>query len=203
MTIRIGKIKFELSFPLVAAMTAVIIYDTTLSVAICFISVMLHELGHIAALCHYGAMPEKIRLTLFDIAIVDKGKNLRSKKQDLVVVLAGVTVNFVIAAAAFLCFEVFGGEILDMIFYTNITLGCFNIMPVDSLDGGQALYLILSEKFPINASIMILDIISFIVLLPTACIGFIVLLQSKYNFTLLLTAVYLMAVIVLKNKKTV
>ena len=85
---------------------------------------------------------------------------------------------------------------------TNFTLGLFNILPIDSLDGGQALFILLSMKFSPFTSMKILDIISFMILIPVAVMGFLVLLQSKYNFTLLLTALYLIAIILLKNRKS-
>lgn len=201
MTFRIGKLNIGLSFPLVAIMTAVIIFDTTMSVIICFIAIIMHETGHLAALAFYGSLPKRINLTLFDIAIIDSGKYTRNTKQELVVVLAGVTVNFILAVIFYILFRCTNLIFFRNMAVSNATLGVFNILPVDSLDGGQALFIILTKHFSIYRSMMILDIISFIVLIPVACIGFIVLLRSKYNFTLLLTALYLIAVILLKHRK--
>ena len=201
MTFRFGKLYFEVSFPLVAVMTVVIIFDTTMSVIICFIAAIIHELGHLAALKHYSSFPERIKLTLFDIAITDKKKYSRNTKQELVIVLAGVTINFISAAVFYILFYIFHTEFFENMFISNLALGCFNILPVDTLDGGQALYLILSLRFSLYCSTKILNIVSFIILIPVACIGFLILLQSKYNFTLLLTALYLITIILLKQRK--
>ena len=65
MRFRVGSINFEVSFPLVALMTAVVVFDTTMSVLICFISAFMHELGHIAAMRYYNSPPKTIKLTLF------------------------------------------------------------------------------------------------------------------------------------------
>ena len=54
MRFRVGSINFEVSFPLVALMTAVVVFDTTMSVLICFISAFMHELGHIASIRYYN-----------------------------------------------------------------------------------------------------------------------------------------------------
>lgn len=201
MTFTIGKIRFEMSFPLVALMTAVIIFDTSMSVIICFISVIMHESGHLLALKHYGSYPQKIKLTLFDIAIIDRQKITRNDHAELVITLAGVTVNFIMAGIFYLLFFFFRNEFLETFFMTNLTLGLFNSLPVDSLDGGQALLILLSKHFSPFHAVRILDILSFIILVPTAFMGFLVLLRSKYNFTLLLTALYLITIILLKNKK--
>lgn len=200
MTFRIGQLDIELSFPLVALMTAVIVFDTTMTVVICFIAIILHEAGHIFSLGFYGSFPKKIKITLFDISISDEGKYLRNSKKELIVILSGVTVNFICSIIFFIMFLC-----TDIIFFKNLSasnfaLGTFNILPIDSLDGGQALFILLSKHFSLYKSLIILDIISFVFLIPTACIGFLILFQSKYNFTLLLTSLYLIVIILLKHR---
>ena len=202
MTFKIGKIYFELSYPLVALMTLVIIFDTSMSVIICFVSVIAHELGHILALKYYGAYPKRIKLTLFDIAILDCQKITRKCKDELIITLAGVTVNFILAIISYIFLKITSNYYIQIFFDTNMTLGLFNILPIDSLDGGQTLLIILESKFSPAKADLILEIISFIILLPVLIMGFLVLLQSKYNFTLLLTALYLIAIILLKNRKS-
>lgn len=200
MIFQTGKLSIKISYPLVTIMTAVIVLDTSMSVLICFITIILHESGHLLALYHYKSFPEKITLTLFDIAIIDKNRYSRNNKQELVIILAGVTVNFISGIIFYILFMCFEQNFLYNLFFSSFTLGIFNILPVDTLDGGQALFLLLSQKFSLYKSTVILDIISFIILLPVACLGFMVLFQSKYNFTLLLTALYLIAIILLKQK---
>ena len=202
MTFQLRHLCIEISFPLVALMTAVIIFDTSMSVIICFASVIAHETGHLLAMKYFGSYPQKIKLTLFDIAIIDRKKITRSNKAELVITLAGVTVNFILVTISYFLMNISENSYIQMIFDTNFTLGLFNSLPIDSLDGGQALIILLSMKFSPFTSMKILDIISFVILIPVAVMGFLVLLQSRYNFTLLLTALYLISIILLKNRKT-
>ena len=199
MTFKIGKLYIELSFPLVALMTAVIIFDTSMSVIICFAGIIGHETGHILAMRHFGSYPQKIKLTLFDIAIIDRKKITLSDNAELIITLAGVTVNFILAIISYFFIQ---NPYIEIFFNTNLTLGLFNSLPIDSLDGGQALFILLSKKFSAFTSVKILDTVSFIILIPLAVMGFLVLLRSKYNFTLLLTALYLISIILIKNKKS-
>lgn len=201
MRIRLKNFTVEVSFPLIAVMTAVILYDSGMTAAVCLIAVLLHEGGHLLVLWCFGSFPKKIRITLFDIAIVDRSKALMDTKKELAVVLAGVTSNFIFAVLSYLLYTITGQVFFSGLINANLTLAVFNSLPADSLDGGQALYILLCRHFPVNKAMLLLDIISFIVLIPTACLGFLVLLQSKYNFTLLLTSVYLMAAILIRNKK--
>lgn len=46
MKLKIYGVTFEISYPLAVIMTAVIIYDSSMSVLSCFVSVILHESGH-------------------------------------------------------------------------------------------------------------------------------------------------------------
>lgn len=201
MRFHIKHLTIEISFPLAAVMTLVILYDSSLSVTACFICILLHEAGHLLMLKRYGSMPKHIRLTLFDIAIIDKSKDLRETGKELAIVTAGIISNLIFACISILLFYLYGGHFFELLFNTNMTLAIFNALPIDSLDGGQTVYLLLCLKTDPDRALNILDILSVIVLIPTACLGFLVLLQSKYNFTLLLTALYLLCAIGLRRSK--
>lgn len=202
MILRIHGITVELSFPLIAVMTAVILFDSSLSVTVCFIAVILHESGHLLALRHYGSIPKHFSITLFDIAIKDKSKDHRTAGKELVIVLSGIISNLVFALISYLLYRSTGNLFFEKELYANLTLAIFNALPIDSLDGGQALFILLCKAADPDRALLILDIISIIFLIPTACLGFIVLLQSKYNFTLLLTALYLFCSILMRHSKT-
>jgi hypothetical protein len=119
MRFRAGSINFEVSFPLVAVMTAVVVFDTTMSVLICFISAVMHEAGHLAAMRYFHSSPKTIKLTLFDIAITDTHKAVRNRKQDIIITLAGVTVNFISAAAGCIIYMLTGSQLC--MFFCRIT----------------------------------------------------------------------------------
>lgn len=200
MSFRLFGIRFSMSLPLVCIMTAVVLLDTTLSVTVCFIAAIMHELGHLSAIRHFGSKPEEIRLTLFDIAIRENGSGLRRDKAQLVIVLAGVFVNFLFAAVSYVIYRLSGADIFMLFTQAHLTLGVFNSLPVDSLDGGQALCIILSRRLCEKSVRRVMDIVSLIILLPTACAGFYLLLCSVYNFTLLLTSLYLAALLLFRKR---
>ncbi len=199
MKIRTGSVLWEISFPLTAVMTCVILYDSSLSVVICFVSVLLHECGHMILMYCFGRKPERIRLTLFDIAIIDRGKYKLDFFRETAVTLGGVSANL---AAALVCVPLFvqtGSQIAERLISTNLTLAFFNILPVYSLDGGQALSLLLCRYLDIRKALIICDIVSVIVLIPLCTFGFYVLIETGYNFSVLLTSVYLIIVLIRKS----
>ena len=82
----------------------------------------------------------------------------------------------------------------------HLTLGVFNSIPVSTLDGGQALLILLQHRMSPYRANRILDVLSLVILFPLAAAGFWVLLRSKYNFTLLAVSLYLIAVVLLKKQ---
>ncbi len=200
MRLRAGPYTLDISFPLTAVMTAVILLDRSLSAAACFSAVLLHESGHLLVLRLQGTPARHFRLTLFDVAILDKRKPLRSLPAEAAVIYAGIAANAAGAALSLAAERAGGGEFFTLWAAANLSLAVFNGLPVESLDGGQGLALLLSHWLGPAKAFRLMGPISFCVLLPTATVGFYLLLQTKYNFSLLLTAVYLMALLVLRRK---
>ncbi|MBQ9461534.1 MAG: hypothetical protein IJU51_06430 [Clostridia bacterium] len=193
MRLPLGRFTLVVSYPLVCIMTAVMILDRSCLVVLCFLAALMHETGHLAALAHFHAAPDTIKLTLFDVAIIDNKKALRKASQELVVILAGVSVNFISAAIAYSVYSCLGGQELLVFSQAHLTLGLFNSLPVYSLDGGQALSLLLEKRFSPGKADRIIMAVSLVFLFPMALWGFLILFQTRYNFTLLLASVWLIA----------
>ncbi|MGN0550390.1 MAG: site-2 protease family protein [Acutalibacteraceae bacterium] len=202
MSFRLFGCKISLSFPLLCALCIVFIVDKSGISAICCVSAVLHELGHIAAMYLLKTKPCCVKLTLFDINIQDNCKYKRSFKSELFVILSGAAVNLIFSSAAYGLFCL--TDIRELLHFSgsNLFLAMFNLLPVESLDGGCAVFLFLQRVVDADKAEKILEVISFLFLLPLAVIGFIILLKSKYNFTLLFTSCYLMSIILLKRFNT-
>lgn len=196
-----GKVKIVLSFPLAAAMTAVVIADTTQSVILCCLSALLHECGHLAVMKHYGIIPTEIRMSLFDIAIIAPQKQYRGIKQSIAIDLAGVAVNLVCGSVLALIYFFCQSRFVLTAVGSHFMLFLFNILPIESLDGGHALTLLLSLKTDMERAEKIVAVVSFVILIPLSAAGFLLLLRSKYNFTLLLSGLYLIVVLFKKYGK--
>lgn len=189
------------SFPLVAALTAIFIFDRSGSALICCLAAFCHEMGHIFVMARCKTKTDQIKLSLFDVKINDSGKFQRSFGSELAVILGGAASNLLFGGLSYLLFLGTGLQAFALFTSANVFLALFNMMPVESLDGGNALYLILLRHTTHENAVRLTNIFSFVVLLPLAAAGFLVLLQSKYNFTLLFTSCYLMGIILLKNTK--
>lgn len=99
----------------------------------------LHELGHWAALRLLGAKATALRLSVLGAAMeVDSGR--LSYGGELAAVLAGPAANLLAALAL----SVAGKGRWPAAVGANLVLCAFNLLPVRPLDGGRALYLLVS-----------------------------------------------------------
>lgn len=87
--------------------------------------------------------------------------------------------------------------------WTNLALGLFNLLPVESLDGGKALASVLTPYRTARTVSRVVTVTSLCCLLPMATLGFWLLLISRWNVSLLLASVYLMFCLVLKERSPV
>ncbi|HWA83794.1 MAG TPA: site-2 protease family protein [Fimbriimonadaceae bacterium] len=118
-----------------------------------FLIIVLHELGHALAARRYGIETE--RITLWPIGgVASLNRIPEDPKQELVVAFAGPLVNFAISAGIFIGFLVShtlysvldAGNILGQLFWVNIFLAFFNLLPAFPMDGGRVLRALLAMK---------------------------------------------------------
>ena len=99
------------------------------------VAALCHELGHLAVLWLFHVPVEALTITPMGAVIQAPLQSRLSYGRELTATLAGVAVNF---ALALLFARVTG----DYLFAgANMILGVYNLLPIQGLDGGRALYL--------------------------------------------------------------
>lgn len=113
-----------------------------------------HELGHLGAMMLAGLPPARLRLSLL-------GGRLQScafacRRAELLCLGAGPGVNLLLAAA----FAAAGSYELRLFSAMNLVLGGFNLLPVQGLDGGRMLGLLLPRRLGQKRGWVVLAVVS-------------------------------------------
>ena len=157
----------------------------------------LHELGHLLALWRAGAPPAFLELSALGCRMVPSREKTLSYRQSAAVSLAGPGANLVAAGAALLA-----GGAHSPFYQANLVLGVLHSLPVEPLDGGLAFRGLLASRWGQRVAGRVAGGVSLCLLLPLALLGFLLLLRTRYNFTLLALSVYLMLYLALARDFT-
>lgn len=196
-TFRGCRIFVSFWFAVILAVSAVL--DPSGGVLCGLLAAVVHELGHLLEMARQKCLPQKIAFKMFRVDMVDRGRNERSYQKDLRIILAGPGLNFLLAILCFPVYLLLPYQWLGVFFSANLLVGFFNIQPIVTLDGGAALYAILSAKLGEKKVVFWTNFFSFAILVPLAGVGFWILLRNPYQFSLLFISVYLMGVLVLQK----
>ena len=189
-----GPCRMELSFSCFALLAFCCLFAGGTSSAVFLMAVLLHEFAHLIALFLLHAPPVRCRLSALGCRLeLDPARPLSCKKSALVS-LSGPGMNLLcfLLCAAF-------GQGLSKFGLANLALGAFHLLPVEPLDGGLALRAVLTEKLGGPAAGKLVAVCSVLVLFPLSVAGFLILLRTRYNFSLLALCMYLMLYLVLKQ----
>lgn len=195
-------VSFYVSYPAVALFTLALICDRKGTMFICFVSSILHEIGHIIAMKLTGAKLKSVCFNLGDVAINADNSNL-SYSAEIVITLSGVAVNFLLSSLTFTLFSLTHAELFHGICISNLLIGAFNLLPVRFLDGGQLILLLLQKRFTPKICERIVNVLTFVFLVPIATTGLIFIFNSGHNYSLLFAALYLISTFVSKEYKNV
>jgi len=111
-----------------------------------FVCVALHELGHAAAALRHGVPMSGITLYPFG-GVARMARRPPQGMVEVVIASAGPAVNLAIAGALFVLSAgevitpggAFGLRLLSLLFWANLILAGFNLLPAFPLDGGRIL----------------------------------------------------------------
>lgn len=187
------RVRVSLLFP--AAMVVLLTLDQTGVPLWCVAASAMHEAGHFLALLLLGNKPSQISVGAFGIRVEQSPHSPLGYRANILVSLAGPVVNLFSFAVVY----VTAGMGVPAIIH--LTLAVFNLLPIEPLDGGQALFCFLALQMEEAQADHIVFIVSLCTIVPLAVVGFTLLIQSGYNFTLLLVSLYLSLLLLFKRKR--
>lgn len=160
----------------------------------------IHELGHMFAGIILKLKPKSLSFMPFGISITfetyEYEKLIEIKK--ILIAIAGPLTNLIVCIiTAFLHIE---DKTKELIIYSNILIGLFNLIPLYPLDGGRILKGMIRLKYEKIQSDRIVNKISNILIIVLTAIASIMILYLK-NIAILFVIIYLWMIIIKENKK--
>ncbi len=200
MTFNLFGIKVEITFLFVAFISFVISLNAPSNVMLTIIASMLHESGHLLMMLLIDNKPEKVRFELTGINIIRNQEIKISTKNEILISLGGPMINLIIVliCCAFLCF--YNSKSILTFACINLILMIFNILPINKLDGGVALYYVLSKNYNIVSCSKVLKVTSYIFISIILIWGIYVFVVSRYNISLIIIAIFLLLSIFTDNE---
>lgn len=184
MTAQFKGIKIKVSVYFAATLAILCVLSKNGYASFGLICCILHETGHLICMKAVGGKVNGISFGVYGMRIDCAPDTNLSPFQDAIIALGGPLVNVILLIFGLLTDN-------QMLLSVNAVLAIFNLMPVESMDGYNLIYNLLITRHEPEKIKTALKIISAVFLLLLYFFGFLVLLRSRYNFTVLAVAVYL------------
>ena len=166
---------------------------------ISYLSMLVHELGHMVAAMYIGLEPSHISLHPFGVNLKLKNSMVCSILDDIIIYLSGPFVNLLLAI--FFAFFYKPRYLYDYGFVVNIMLFMLNTLPVYPLDGGAVLKKIFINFLGEKSGNAIMKILSGIVAALVFGCGIFMVLKTGYNYSCLFISVLMFANIFTSGEK--
>ena len=196
MRFRLFGTEFYVSFLFAAVITAMLAFDRTGFILPLLFAVLIHELGHLAAMWILDCAPKRIRLVPAAVEITAKIGS--GGKHEIFIALCGPAVNLLLFATLFVNYLAFGNDSYLTVGLINLLIGVFNLLPVTGLDGGTVLFNILCRKTELSRAGLIMRIINFSVAALSLIAAITLCFKGQFNLSFFILALYLAVMSIIK-----
>ncbi len=194
MTIEISGIRIRLTFSFFVVITLMFLSAQEKIVAVCLLSSLLHECGHLIFMYIFSEKPSEVVFGAFGIRIERLGVSSLSYKKEAVISLGGVAVNLLLVLIFFLYYAFSKSDTAYIGAFVNLFIASLNLIPVGVLDAGNFLRYILLVKYDEEKTGRVLSVVSdvSVCIFCVFCIFF--TLFVSVNVSLITVCVYLITI---------
>lgn len=183
---RLFNIKVEFCFSFFAVVCLVSFFDGTSYILLGLLCCLLHELGHITAMCIFNVPPKRVQFYGAGIKITINEKMVSFKKE-LIIQLAGCITNILIFGALYFLYHSFTVKVFATM---NLIIGIFNLLPFKYFDGGKIIDLFL-DTYPTKNRYILRTAIRILAIAFLSIVGIIFYLSNEGNISLFITIIYI------------
>lgn len=188
--LRLGRVEISGGFLLLAALLYYL--DTGGALLWTGVACALHELAHYGAIRLWGGGVSALRISCVGAEMTLSARRPLSRWGEIAAALAGPGANLLLALGASRLAPRLG-EALYLFSGINLALAVFNLLPIARLDGGRALRGLLSLVRGEEEAGHLARVSSLAVSAALALGSILLLARGQASFTLVITAVWLLA----------
>jgi len=187
------RLKIHWTVPLVIAAAAY--FDFFAEIMITYLVAIFHEFAHVYAARRFGVGINKVEILPFGITAQISETAVKQPHKEVIIALSGPLCNFVMVCVGFFVLQsnTISSEIAEFFININIAMLILNLLPILPLDGGRVLRAALTGIFGVvkahNFCVKITRILSIFVVFA----GTVILIATKFNFSLLMIGVFLLS----------
>ena len=134
------NVRWDIGWGAVLLLSLAYFFDDTGLFSACIPAVLAHELGHIAALRHFGANIRKVSIKAYGAKIDYSG--ILGNGERAAALAAGPTAGAIYSIIAYFLLGSFG----KLSAAASVVMTVFNSLPIIPLDGGQIMACLLSKE---------------------------------------------------------
>ncbi len=181
-------LKIKIPAVTIICLIGLIFIEPTVYLGLIFLSILLHEAGHLWVMALFGIGIESVTLLPIGIDIKRRQKYI-SYTKEIVLALAGIAVNML----AFFIFKKY-----EFFAYTNLLYALINLIPTKGLDGGNALEAFLLSYFDMERADRVLKTVSFVFVILLWMLGIYILFILNGNISIFALSVFLFISTIMK-----
>lgn len=186
--------KIEVS-PTCLLLGAVLLFDNSMGLLATALAMLLHELGHLLAAHMLHIKIKKLSFDVFGAKIMTSG--VYSYEKEAWLAIGGPLCSLLLAVLLF----PFKGTFPLTLAATSLSLGIFNLLPIEGFDGGRVLHAILTRKLSSAHAAGVLAISSYLSLFLLFLLASCVLLRFGESLSLAVLCAHLFVQIFLAKGK--
>lgn len=152
--------------------------------AICYGSMLAHEVAHAIAALLIGLKPDKIKLQPYGVCLTLKNKIIYSYADEVILYLSGPLLNLLLSLFSLVFLG--RGKYADYFYTANLLLFFLNLLPAEPLDGGTLLKKTLTRFFGMKFSNIFMKIISAILFVLLFAVGILLIYKTGFNASVIL-----------------
>lgn len=167
--------------------------------AISYASIFLHEVAHLIAAVCIGLRSSHIVLYAFGVNLKLKNTLIYSFSDEIILYLSGPLLNLIIAVIAIPLTKY--GNLWNYLYWNNLMLSLFNLMPIGPMDGGILLKKFLTRRVGYIVAGKIINIISAVLIVCLVICEIVLIRISSFNFSIIFISIFLIGNIFTNKEK--